>query len=137
MIELEQIYDTLEPYIDRETILPDSDLNVDQGVDGDDFDEMMAQYQKAFNVDMTSYLWYFHSAEEGAIHSIGAAFSKPPYERVDHIPVTPRMLQDFAEKGKWDLEYPVHKLPQYRWDGIINVLLLVLFLSWALYSCLS
>lgn len=111
------------------------DLLKDQGVSGDDFHELIADYQKIFNVDMTNYLWYFHSDEEG--NNIGGVFFKPPYERVNHIPVSPAKLLEFANKGRWEMEYPVHKLPKFRWDMIINATLLLIALSWALYSCIK
>jgi hypothetical protein len=94
------------------------DLHDDHGVVGDDFHELIDEYARTFNVDMTSYLWYFHAEEEG--QNIGAIFFKPPYERVTQIPVTPAMLLDFANKGSWDVYYPAHKLLSRRWDLIFN-----------------
>mgnify|MGYP003576077959 CR=1 FL=1 len=137
MYTQEQIYDAIDLYIDRSEITPDTDLFVEQGICGDDFDEMMGAYQQAFNVDMNSYLWYFHSDEEGSFNSIGGAFFKPPYERVKRIPLTPKLLLEFANQGSWGIQYPDHKLPKRRWDIIIHQILLVLVLSWALYSCLT
>jgi hypothetical protein len=118
-----------------EVLKPNDDLMNDQGIGGDDFHELIDKYAKTFNVDMAGYLWYFHADEEGGLNSIGSSFFKPPYERVDHIPVTPEKLLDFANKGCWDMEYPPHKLPKRRWDLVINGILFIIFLGWALYSC--
>ena len=65
---------------------------------------------------MTDYLWYFHADEEG--HSgIGQLFFKPPYEKVERIPVTPQMLADFIETKKWKVKYPEHDRPKSRGFG--------------------
>jgi hypothetical protein len=58
---------------------------------------------------MIPYLWYFHHHEEGS--SFGSNFFRAPNELVNHIPITPKLLFEFAKKGKWDLEYPEHQLP--------------------------
>jgi hypothetical protein len=83
---------------------------------------------------MNSYRWYFHAKEEGGWNSLGALFFKPPYKRVTHIPVTPKLLQDAANKGRWDLQYPPHTIPKRRWDLIINGILFLAVLLWALYT---
>ena len=68
---------------------------------------------------MSGYLWYFHAAEEIGF-GIGAIFFDPPNYRVKRMPVTPAMLTEFANKGKWDIVYPDHTLPKYRYDLLIN-----------------
>jgi hypothetical protein len=97
-----------------------SDIFYDIGVVGDDFDEMMHEFAEKFSVDMDQYLWYFHGDEEGSIGSIGGFFFAPPYKRVNRIPVTPILLTEVANKGKWDIEYPDHRLPKWRFDVYIN-----------------
>ena len=87
-----------------------SDIVKDLGCYGDDFDDLLAKFSKNYSVDISSYRWYFHTSEEG--NSIGGSFFRPPNERVEHIPVTPGMLLEFANSGKWDIEYPDHKLPK-------------------------
>src|SRR5688572_10048311 len=86
-------------------IKPDSDMYEDIRMGGDDFQEMIEEYAKKFAVDMEGYLWYFHADEEGW-PGLGGIIFKPPYARVDRIPVTPLMLTDFANKGRWDMKYP-------------------------------
>jgi len=98
------------------------DIFYDLGVTGDDFHEMIEKYEKKFNVDMTSYLWYFHADEEG--QNTGGIFFKAPNERVNRIPLTPKMLVDFANKGKWTINYPKHNLHKRRYDIIINRVLI-------------
>ena len=121
----ENILTFLTDLVGREKIVSQTDIFLDLGVTGDDFHEMIEKYQKTFNVDMTSFLWYFHADEEG--QSIGGGFFKPPYERVKRIPVTPQMLLDFANKGKWIIDYPEHTLPKRRYDLIINTILVIGF----------
>lgn len=121
----ENILTFLTDLVGREKIVSQTDIFLDLGVTGDDFHEMIEKYQKTFNVDMTSFLWYFHADEEG--QSIGGGFFKAPYERVKRIPVTPQMLLDFANKGKWTIDYPEHTLPKRRYDLIINTILVIGF----------
>ncbi len=113
-----------------------SDIFSEVGMIGDDFHDMIEDFAKTYHVDMTGYLWYFHADEEG-FGSLGGWFFKPPYERVERIPITPAMLTDFANKGKWDITYPEHKIPAKRHDLTINKMLIVLFLILILLLCLK
>jgi len=132
-------YSDIEKFITEKTfeteIKPDTDIFNELGCTGDDFHELIEAYQKKFFVDMTGYLWYFHADEEGGSFSIGSIFSKPPYERVKRIPITPQMLTDFANIGKWEIKYPEHKLPRYRYDIWMGQLLCLIFLFFAIRSC--
>ena len=114
----------------------DSDIEEDLGCSADDFHELIADYAKIFKVDMSSYLWYFHTVEEGGISSIGGSFFKPPYNKVSRIPITPAMLLDFAQKGKWNLIYPPHEIPKKRYDLLINLIIILLFIVFLLYHYL-
>ena len=115
-----KIFEFVKEISGENVIAESTDIFADFGVTGDDFHELMDIYAELFNVDMSKYLWYFHCDEEG--HSFGSWIFKTPYERVDRIPVTPKMLHKFAEIGEWKIEYPKHKLPKRRYDLIINVL---------------
>lgn len=105
---------------------PNIDIFKDMGVVGDDFHEMIEKYSEKYHVDMSDYLWYFHTNEEG--QSIGRTFFKPPYERVNRIPVTPQMLADFIVTKKWAVEYPKHEIPRQRKDLIINQAIVIVFI---------
>lgn len=104
---IENIYKLIHGETGMVTLRPDIDI-YQQGVVGDDFHELIEKYQKEFEVDMDSYLWYFHSDEEG-INFPGAIFSKLPYDRVKRIPVTPQLLLKFDNSGVWELKYPDHE----------------------------
>jgi len=104
---------------------------------GDDFHEMIEKYAKKYSVEMKGYLWYFHADEESGWNNIGGWFFKPPYSRVARIPITPLMLTDFANRGKWDLQYPEHKLPKKRSDILINQILLGVLLALFLLSLIK
>lgn len=116
-------------------LMPSDDLLNDKGVCGDDFHELIDDYAKNFNVDMTGYRWFFHADEEGW-NIIGGFFFKP-HKMVTHIAVTPALLRYMANKGHWDMEYPPHNLPKQRWDIIINQVLFIIVLAWAIYSFLK
>ena len=94
---------SLEDEINAETNVCD-----DIGISGYDFDEMMIAYAGKFSVDMTGYLWYFHSEEEGSWTSINL-FPRAN-EQVKRIRLTPTMLTDFANSVKWNVVYPEHKI---------------------------
>ena len=105
------------------------------GCTGDDFHELIDKYAKKYSVDMSSYLWYFHADEEG--QNFGSIFFRPPYKRVKRIPVTPQMLSDFVNEGKWNINYPSHKLPKLRIDTFINLVLFLVVLFFLIKSCIK
>ncbi len=96
------------------------DIFEKHGVVGDDFHELMELLSKKYKIDMAEYLWYFHSDEEGL--NFGGLFFKPPYERVNRIPVTPKVLYEAAKAKRWLIEYPEHSLPEKRTDLLIGKL---------------
>jgi len=103
----------------------DTDIFKDMGIVGDDFHDMIEKYSEKYQVDMSDYLWYFYADEEG--HNIGGLFYSPPYEKVKRIPVTPKMLADFSETKKWDIQYPEHEIPTSRPDLKINRTIFIVF----------
>lgn len=74
----------------RGPITETTSLQRDIGVYGDDMDELLDAYSKRF--------------------------IPPPNERVAEIPITVGMLKQFAETGKWVIDYPAHSVPRRRWD---------------------
>jgi len=114
-----EIITFLEEQLSVEKVLADTDIYQDLDIGGDDFFEMIAEYSKKFEVNISNYLWYFHSDEEG-VFSFGALFFKPPYKRVTRIAVTPNMLTEFANSKSWGVNYPEHIVPTRRIDLIIN-----------------
>lgn len=118
-----EILEFVKEEIGTKKVAEDSDIENDLGCYGDDFHDLIEKYSKRFNVDMTTYLWYFHTGEEGG-GSIGGLFFKPPNSRVERISITPKMLLEFAENGKWNVKYPEHKIPEKRYDILINQIIL-------------
>jgi len=106
-------------------------LQGELGLFGDDMDALLREYTKRFGVDMSGYLWYFHTGEEG--YNFGALFYRPPNHRVAHIPITIKMLHEFAQAGRWNIQYPDHSLPPYRIDIIITwIITLTVLLSFVI-----
>jgi acyl carrier protein len=128
MITLLEIYKFLSGYLNikENELNQDSDIYKEFGIDGDDFSELIISFSEKFNVDLSEFLWYFHYREEG--FNIGAIFIKPPYERVERIAITPRLLLKQANAGKWSIEYPKHTLPKKRYDIIISWLFFVILI---------
>jgi hypothetical protein len=118
MITIEELLQFVAEETVSKNVNQNSDIERDLGCTGDDFSDFIDNYSKRFNVNVNLYLWYFHHTEEG--NSWGSNFFNAPNEIVDHIPVTPNMLFEFAKKSKWDLKYPEHKLPKSRYDLIAN-----------------
>jgi len=113
---------------------PDTTLQGDIGVYGDDMDDLLSAYAERFGVDLAPYLWYFHTGEEG--FSPGGLFFPPPNRLVREIPITLGMLQDFAARGRWAVSYPRHLQPWFRPDILINWMLLAGLCLGCVFSCL-
>jgi hypothetical protein len=124
MTSIDDIIKFLKELTGSAKISPTSDIFDDIGMVGDDFHEMIEKYSAQYSVDMTNYLWYFHTDEER--QNFGALFFKPPYKQVTRIPVTPKMLAEFANQGKWDLQYPNYIISPKRYDILINKILGIL-----------
>lgn len=120
---------------EQNEVTPNCDIVNDLGCSGDDFDELIDEYAKKFNVDLDKYLWFFHTDEEGHSNSIGRIFFKAPYERVKQIPVTPTLLLNSANEGKWLLVYPDHSWPKRRYDIILNQVVGLIFVVFLIYKC--
>lgn len=135
MYSLPDIIKLVKDKTGSDEVAADVDIERVLGCSGDDWDELIEEYAGRYKVDMSSYLWYFHTDEEGHSNSMGRVFFKAPYERVTRIPVTPQMLLDFANKGEWDLPYPPHTLPKRRYDILVNQILVVVFIAYVIYSC--
>ena len=128
MLTTSEVIKFLQDLSGTKAVEPTSDIFNDIGMVGDDFHEMIEKFALKYSVDMTDYLWYFHTDEEGSSNSIGTLFFSPPYKCVDRIPITPAMLTEFANKGKWDISYPNHKIPTKRYDLIVNTTIIGIFL---------
>jgi hypothetical protein len=111
-------------------------LQGDLGVYGDDMYALLKAYAERFGVDLSEYRWYFHTGEEG--FNLGGLFVAPPNRRVQAIPITLAMLQEFANGGAWSVSYPPHEEPGFRGDILINqvffagsvVFLVAYFIGW-------
>ena len=126
MSETKDIIDFLHSIGYEEMMDEHTELEEDLGIWGDDMSELLDAYVERFHVDMTSYLWYFHTRGEG-LCLIGDFFYPPPNKRVTQIPITITMLRDYANHGKWSITYPDHKIPKYNL-GILIELIFLLFL---------
>lgn len=135
MPTLINIIDFIKDITGESDISDNTDLFSDCGIVGDDFHELIEKYADKFSVDMAGYLWYFHSDEEG--QNIGGLIVKPPNLRVKRIPVTPKLLLDFANLGKWKIEYPKHKIPKRRYDILINQILFGGFIIFLVYKLIK
>ena len=108
MYDYAEIYSFLaeQSGIDAATLGPDDDLVDDLGIDGDDFFNLEQAFAQRFSVDMSAYRWYLHHHQEKMTPA--DLF----FRRIkNRIAVTPRMLLESADAGRWMVEYPPHKGP--------------------------
>jgi len=108
----EEIIDFIEKEFWKSNLNSNSDIFNQLGISGDDCDDFLVKYSEKYQVDMSDFLWYFHHEEEAS--SIFGFLFKPPNKRVQRIPITPKMLAKFSNSKKWNIDYPEHKLPKYR-----------------------
>ncbi|ESU25632.1 hypothetical protein FLJC2902T_30820 [Flavobacterium limnosediminis JC2902] len=126
---MDEIIKLVKEMTGADNVTENSELENDLGCTGDDFSELMEEYSKKFNVDMSNYIWYFHHYEEGNSITLNLFGYKSPAETVKQIPVTPKMLYDFSKIGKWNIEYPEHEIPNNRLANLANQILLLLIAS--------
>jgi len=126
MPELREIYAFLSKVsgASEARLTPSVDLEHGLGITGDDFFELAEQFSGEFHVDMSTYRWYFHHGEEVTFNP-GALFFKPPNRQVSHIAVTPLLLLEAANSGRWPVSYPKHRLTTRRYDILATYVLLV------------
>lgn len=129
---LEDIINFLKDQSLEDEISPETNVCDEIGMIGDDFDEMMMAYAEKFSVDMTGYLWYFHSEEEGSWTSI-SLFPRAN-EQVKRIPVTSTMLTDFANSGKWNVVYPEHKTTLTEYNSYFTLLIFIVLIGLIVYQ---
>ena len=94
--------------VDQAHLTPDTSLHDDLGVGGDEFDELVGDFAERFRVDMSGYRWYFHHDAKGT-DPADLFFRQPSYDR---IAVTPRLLLESANAGRWVVAYPSHRAPR-------------------------
>ena len=80
-----------------------SDLERELGCTGDDCFSMLEVFAKRFDVNLDSYLWYFHYDDEaGVLLSPGPSMIKRIFGRpkatIKRVPLSPQLLLDSAKK---------------------------------------
>lgn len=110
----------------KKNISESTTLQKDLGVTGDDHADLIIKYSQKYDVNISNYLWYFHTYEEVGFNPFSIIF-KPPSYRVNQMDITMQMLLDAANAGKWLIEYPEHTIPKHRYD---------VYLYWALLAFL-
>jgi len=132
MITEKEIIDFIETEYWKSNLQSNSDIFKTVRISGDDCYELIEKFSKKYNVDISNYLWYFHHEEEGSWSSFGSFLYKTPDKLVKRIPITPKMLAKFVETKNWEINYPIHNLPEKRKDLILNQILVVTILVLAL-----
>lgn len=102
----------------RGVLSEETDLHSDLGLTSLDLDEFLAEFAKRFDVDLSGFLWYFHTEEDGV--SPGRLLFAAPQDRVQKIPLKLALLYQAVELSRWPVDYPEHSLPRRRWDVVVN-----------------
>jgi Protein of unknown function (DUF1493) len=111
---------------DEAQLRPNTSVLDDLGVDGDAFDELMGAFAERFGVDMAGYRWYFHHHSEAA--DPADLFFRP--QSYDQIAVTPTLLLESANAGRWLVEYPPHRAPRRGFHLSLLSCLLMMLILW-------
>lgn len=85
----------------RADVRPDSDLERDVGVTGDDAGDLMTAYAREFGVDLTEFEFLRHFGREGCLPGFGLYWRFRHGYAIGAVPVTPRLLADAARQGRW------------------------------------
>ncbi len=93
-------------------------------ITGDDASDFMDLFFETFDVNASTYRWYFHHAEEGD-SGFGGVFFRSPDQKVEHIAITPDLLREAISSKEWPIEYPGHDIPRIRGDVLVNQFLAV------------
>ncbi len=100
--------------VNRKRILLDAQLRRDIGVDGDDADDLMCDFAKQFNVDMTGFDFDAHFGPEG-LGCLPIIFFRSLRHKLrgepppSSVPITIRDLIVAAESHKWPLHYALNR----------------------------
>lgn len=129
MVQCDDIVLFIREFSKKDYVIDETDLFDGAWIKGDTFTGLIQSYAKKFEVDISNYLWYFHTDDIGDF-SVGGIFFKPPFKQVERIPITPLLLTEFANKKKWDLQYPEHAISEKRYDILINRIFIALVLAY-------
>lgn len=96
-----------------------ADLLAPVAHDGRAANRFMKLYALRFGVNMSGYKWFFHHRDEGVFATPMVALDGEGNEI--HIPLDSEMLAGFAERRRWDLAYPPHRLGlrSVRWAVVV------------------
>ena len=88
--------------VDRE------DLLATVGHDGRASKRFLKLYAMRMGVDVSPYKWWFHHRDDG-VFAIPLVALDDTGEAI-RIPLSAAMLAGFADRGRWDLTYPPHRV---------------------------
>jgi hypothetical protein len=114
-----------------EPVTLQTSLQDDLGIWGDDLDEFLTLFASRYQVDMSKYLWYFHTQEEGV--NFGASIHKSPDQLAPYIPITVQVLHDSANCGEWSVVYPKHTVPKRMDLAVSRAIVAIIFCGIILY----
>jgi len=94
-------------------IVATTDVVEDTRIYGQDVFELVADFGKQFQVDVTSFRWYHHTGPEAIsiFYQLRClfTFTKMWWERKTYIPIRVSDLVESARRGVWIIQYPEHE----------------------------
>ncbi len=90
-----------------------TDVLAAAGDNGKAASQFLTLYSMRFRVDMRPYKWWFHHRDNG-VFAIPLV-ARDPEGNVIRVPLASADLARFAEAGRWDVDYPPHRLGLSSW----------------------
>lgn len=107
------------------------DLLASPGMDARTASRFLRVYAGRFGVDMRGYRWWFHHRDHGALAMPLVALDGE--RREIRIALSAEMPAAFAERGRWDIAYPPHRLGlSSGWWAVVVFGILALGLIYAI-----
>lgn len=121
-----EAFDVPQAQVDR------ADVLATVGHEGRASKRFLKLYAMRFGVNVSSYKWWFHHRDDGVLAMPLVAVDEAGEEI--HIPLDAGMLAGFAERGRWDLAYPKHRLAlRSAWWAVTVFGICALGLGYALF----
>jgi hypothetical protein len=121
-----EAFDVRERDVDR------ADVLATVGHEGRASKRFLKLYATRFGVNIASYKWWFHHRDDGVFAMPLVAVDRQGNEL--HIPLAAGMLADFAGRGRWEVDYPPHRLAlRSAWWAVVVFGICALGLGYALF----
>lgn len=121
-----------EAFDERPERVDKADVLATVGHEGKASKRFLKLYAMRLGVNVSPYKWWFHHRDDGVLAMPLVAIDAGGDEI--YIPLSAEMLAGFAERGRWDLDYPPHRLAlRSIWWAVIVFGICALGLGYAFF----